>query len=231
MSKTARIQTTAPTVGRPRSEATRQRILASTMGLLGNQSVPAITIEAIARDAGVSKATIYRWWNSKALVVIDAFIEHHVVQTPMRRDVAPGEAIAQHMASLIEQFSGPSGRIAAQIVAEGQSDPEVLREFRERFHYGRRAIVREVLVQWCSSGDISRSTDVEMLMDLLYAPIYFRLLIGHAPLDHAFAREHISYAFSLLGAAPPSIAAHSKQAARRPTQSKPPGAKAVAQPR
>src|SRR5690349_18605269 len=162
----------ARTGGRPRNEATRRLILSTTLDLLRTETLQSLTVEAIAKVAGVSKATIYRWWSSKALIAIDAFIEHHIVRTPMRRDVTPGEAIADHLRSLTEQYAGWPGHIVAQILAEAQSDPEIGREFRERFHYGRRAVVREMLDQWRRSGEISSDINVEVLMDLLYSPIY-----------------------------------------------------------
>ncbi|HWI85420.1 MAG TPA: TetR/AcrR family transcriptional regulator [Sphingomonas sp.] len=186
--------------GRPRSEATRRLILTTTLKLLENETLQSITIEAIAKEAGVSKATIYRWWDSKASIVIEAFIEHHIVKTPMRRDIPPGEAVVDHLRHLIEQYSGFPGRIVAQILSEGQSDPVIAREFRERFHYGRRAIVRETMEEWRRSGDIDPSTNVEMLMDVLYAPVYMRLLLGHAPLDEKFAEDLPAFVYGLLGA-------------------------------
>src|SRR5262245_24160005 len=114
--------------GRPRNEATRLLILRTTLELLRKETLQAITIEAIAKAAGVSKATIYRWWSSKTAIVIDAFIEHHIVRTPMRHDLPPGEAIVDHMRHLIEQYSGWPGQIVAQIVGEAQSDPSIRRE-------------------------------------------------------------------------------------------------------
>lgn len=190
--------------GRPRSEATRREILAATLRLLERSTVQALTIEAIAKESGVGKATIYRWWETKAHVVIDAFMDHHVAHTPMPRDVPPGEAIARHITSLVEQYAGWSGRIVAQIIAEGQADPAVLREFRERFHDGRRAVVREVLEQWRAEAGLPVPPNIELLSDLLYAPIYMRLLLGHAPLDAAFARDHVDYVWRLLGQLPTS---------------------------
>jgi len=83
---------TIRSVGRPRSEATRSQILATTIRLLQAHSVQEITIEAIAREAGVGKATIYRWWDSKALVIIAAFMENHAVNTPMPRHRPPGKS-------------------------------------------------------------------------------------------------------------------------------------------
>lgn len=184
--------------GRPRSEETRRLILKSALFLLEKEALQSITIEAIAKSAGVSKATIYRWWNSKALIVMDAFIEHHIIKTPMRRDLPPREAIAQHMRSLVEQYAGWGGRIVAQILAEAQSDPAIGREFRERFHYNRRAVVREVMEEWRQSGEIDPHTNIEMLMDVLYAPIYMRLIVGHAPLDDRFVTDLQQFVFSLL---------------------------------
>jgi AcrR family transcriptional regulator len=184
--------------GRPRNEATRVLILKTALELLRTETLQAITIEAIAKAAGVSKATIYRWWTSKASIVIDAFIEHHIVRTPMRHDLPPGEAIADHMRHLIEQYSGWPGQIVAQIIGEAQSQPSIGREFRERFHYGRRAVVREAIERWRVSGQIDRNIDIEMLMDILYSPIYMRLLVGHAPLDDKFATQLPNFVFGLL---------------------------------
>ena len=193
--------------GRPRSETTRRNILEATIHLLEDGTVQSLTIEAIAREAGVGKATIYRWWDSKALVVIDAFIEHHIIRTPMPRDLAPADALSIHFAALVREYAGWSGRIVAQIIAEGQADPAVLREFRERFHYGRRAVVREVLEQWRREGSIPAPSDIEVLSDLIYAPVYMRLLVGHSPLDDTFVRAHLDYVYRLLGAPPPTLEA------------------------
>lgn len=185
-------------VGRPRSEVTRLQILDATIKLLHENSIQAISIEAIAREAGVSKATIYRWWDSKALVVIDAFIENHLIKTTLPRELGPRAAIAHHFRSLVEQYSGWPGRLVAQIIAEGQSDPSILRAFRERFHYGRRAVISETLEEWRNTGEISNDTNIEILMDVIYGAVYMRLMIGHAPLNEAFAESHIKYVYHLL---------------------------------
>lgn len=188
-------------VGRPRSEATRRQILDATIALLQEKSIQAISIEAIAREAGVSKATIYRWWDSKALIVIDAFMENHLVKTTIPRGLSPKESIAYHFRSLVEQYSGWPGRLVAQIIAEGQSDPSILRAFRERFHYGRRAVVRELLEDWKTTGEIAADTDIEILMDVIYGAVYMRLMLNHAPLDETFSQSHIDYVYHLLGVA------------------------------
>lgn len=190
-------------VGRPRNEITRKLILRTTLDLLKTDTLQSISIEAIAREAGVSKATIYRWWDSKGLIVIDAFIENHLVRTPIRRDVPPGQAIAEHFVLLVEQFSGWSGHLVAQILADAQANPIIGEQFRERFHYGRRAAVSEMLTAWKKSGDLKTDTENEILMDLIYSPIYMRLMVGQAPLTRQFAISYLSFVYSLLGAQQP----------------------------
>ena len=176
-------------------------ILDATLKLLETTPVQQISIESIAREAGVGKATIYRWWNSKAAVVIEAFLHTHVSHTPMPKDVSPREALTRHVHRLVEEYGGWSGRIVSQIMAEGQGDPDVLREFRERFWYGRRAVVREVVEEARRLGEFRTDLETELQMDILYAPIYFRLLMRHLPLDKKFADEHCAAIMQMLAPA------------------------------
>jgi AcrR family transcriptional regulator len=176
-------------------------ILDATLKLLETTPVQQISIESIAREAGVGKATIYRWWNSKAAVVIEAFLHTHVSHTPMPKDVSPRAALTRHVHRLVEEYSGWSGRIVSQIMAEGQGDPDVLREFRERFWYGRRAVVREVVEEARRLGEFRTDLETELQMDILYAPIYFRLLMRHLPLDKKFADDHCAAIMQMLAPA------------------------------
>lgn len=184
--------------GRVRSESSRLAILNATLSLLEETSLQQITIEAIAREAGVGKATIYRWWPSKVSVVIDAFVQNHVMHTPMPKEGSCREALSVHIHRMVKQYSGRGGRLVAQILAEGQSNLEVLREFRERFFYGRRAVVREVIEEGRAKGEFRTDVDTEFLMDMIYSPVYFRLIMGHLPLSEAFAHELVRNAMAFL---------------------------------
>lgn len=188
-------------------------ILDAALKLLETTPLQQISIESIAREAGVGKATIYRWWNSKAAVVIEAFLHTHVSHTPMPKGGSPRDALTRHVHLLVEEYGGWSGRIVSQILAEGQGDPDVLREFRERFWYGRRAVVREVVEEARRRGEFRTDIDTELQMDILYAPIYFRLLMGHLPLDKKFADSHCAAMMQLL--ASPEQEAASVPAKRR----------------
>ncbi|NHN40022.1 TetR family transcriptional regulator, partial [Pseudomaricurvus alcaniphilus] len=67
-----------------------------------------------------------------------------------------------------------------------------------RFWYGRRAALRELFAEGQRIGEFRRGVDPEFLMDVLYAPIYFRLLWGHMPLDDQFVEELVKNVMPLL---------------------------------
>lgn len=186
------------TPGRTRSNASRLAILDATLKLLEAQSLQQISIEAIAREAGVGKATIYRWWPSKASVVIEAFLTTHVSRVAAPKGMGPRAALTEILQLLIKEYAGPQGRIVAQIVAEGQSDPEVLREFRERFWYQRRDMALQLVNEARKLGELRDDLPAEFLLDQMFAPIYFQLLMGHVPLSQEVARSHCQNVMFLL---------------------------------
>jgi AcrR family transcriptional regulator len=185
-------------IGRPRSEDSKAAILAATWDLLKTTSLRDLAIEAIARQSRVGKTTIYRWWPSKVAVVMDALVEHLLPAIPFPEGLSATEAIAQQMASLVQAFSGEYGRIVAQIIAEGQADPEALASYRDRFIYPRRVAAKAVIQQGIESGEFDPSLDPELAIDILYGAIYFRLLVGHLPLDRQFAEQLPEWALKVL---------------------------------
>src|SRR6478735_489700 len=171
-----------------RSEQSRRAILESTMKLLderqaGALSVQKLSIERIAREAGVSKTTIYRWWPSKAAVVIDTFLDNHVARTPVREDVPAIEALREHLASLAEIYAGQEGRLVAQLIAECQYDSATMAEFKERFWTPRAQAVIPLIHRAIDEGSIRGDLDPELITEMLYAPVYFRLLFRTGALD------------------------------------------------
>jgi AcrR family transcriptional regulator len=183
-----------------RSETSRAAILEATVDLLDETTVQKLSIEAIAKRAGVGKTTIYRWWPSKAAVVIDAFMEHHLVKTPIPEGVSAREALRGHLRSLIRQYRGPSGRLVAQIIAESQYDPSTLADFRGRFWDGRRKAVHELIERGISSGEIRRDIDADLIVEMVYSPIYLRLLFGYRPLSERYADAALELAFDGVAA-------------------------------
>src|SRR3954464_6727339 len=124
-----------------RSEASRKAVLQATLDLLGDQppgpvSLQKLSIEGIARQAGVSKMTIYRWWPNKAALVIDSFLENHIAQTPIPTEGRAVDGLRAHLASLTQVYAGPEGRLVAQLLGECQFDPATLEAVKEHFWLG-----------------------------------------------------------------------------------------------
>jgi AcrR family transcriptional regulator len=154
--------------------------------------------EAIARESGVGKTTIYRWWPNKAAVVMDAFWEKLLPEIQFPKNLSATEAISQQIQLLIKAFSGEYGQIVAQIIAEGQACPQTLASYRDRFLYPRRAAAKAIIQQGIENGEFDPSLDPELAIDILYGSIYFRLLVGHLPLDQQFAEELPRWALKAL---------------------------------
>ena len=86
----------------------------------------------------------------------------------------------------------------AEIIAEGQCDPGALESFRDRFLNRRRDAARQVIEKGIESGEFDPSLDPDLAMDILYGPIYYRLLVQHLPLDETFARALSQQAITCL---------------------------------
>jgi AcrR family transcriptional regulator len=176
--------------GRPRSEESRQAILRSTLKLLRHPGgFPNLSIEAVAADAGVSKATVYRWWPTKAALVVDAFSASADEELRFQDTGSLHRDISQQMHRVIRIFRSPRGKVLSALLAGGQSDPELLEAFRDRFLWPRRHEAYKTLQRGIGRGELAPGTDLDLLLDSLYGPIYMRFLIRHTELSENFADQ------------------------------------------
>ena len=180
-----------PRRGRPRSEKAREAILTAAADLLLARGLGAVSMDAVAERAGVSKATIYRWWPSKETLALDALHHEWADARPRRRETG---SLRADLLSLLRPWvrligERPYGRVIAALIAEAQADPPFAEQYRERFVEPRRAQARPILTQAIERGELPATTDVELALDLLYGPLYHRLLHGHAPLSERFLRD------------------------------------------
>ncbi|HZR28177.1 MAG TPA: TetR/AcrR family transcriptional regulator [Terriglobales bacterium] len=177
------------TPGRPRSEHARRAILRSTLRLLQKTGFPELGIEAIAAYANVSKATVYRWWPNKAALVADAFfsITDEKLRFPDTGSVCADMNL--QMKQLVRILRGKEGRTVAALIGGGQSDPELIDAFRNRFMKPRRQEAYETLRRGMRRGELPTDLNMDLLLDTLYGAIYFRFLIRHASLSEAFIND------------------------------------------
>jgi AcrR family transcriptional regulator len=177
---------TAPRRGRPRNEAARQRILAAARRLLEEQGLTGITMEGIAALARVGKPTVYRHWPNAQAVAMDAFLLSAGELPGPARTAAPLAMLRRHLRGIAVAFTSPAGRSTAAMIAAAQNDSELAKVFRNRFMLQSRQRGRELLELAVGAGEIAAPADFEVALDLLYAPLYFRLLMGHGRLDADF---------------------------------------------
>ena len=199
MTQSAKNDQKARPPGRPRSERARRAILRAANELLESEGFAAVTVEAIAERAGVSKATIYRWWPNRAAVGMDGFLSIVSSEVPFPHTGHAREDIRLHMRRLAEAFGGKMGRTVAALIAEGQADPELAEALRSRWLSVRRTEAKEILELGIERGELREDLDPDVAVDVLYGPIYYRMLVGHGPLDKDFTdalSDHIFAGFT-----------------------------------
>lgn len=181
--------------GRRRSEKSKKAILSAVVDLAAEMPLRDITIQAIARKAGVGKATIYKWWPSKACVALDAFVEKLIRQVPIPDTGSAEEDFKQHIYAWAKFCLSPAGSIFLQFIAEAQSDREFASLLRERFIKPRREFVGVIIDRAIERGEIDRSLDRDLILDLVFGPATYLLLTQRAPFNRQRADAIISTLF------------------------------------
>jgi AcrR family transcriptional regulator len=159
-------------------------------------------MDDVAARAGVSKATIYRWWRSKELLALDALYHEWDTQRGEGRDTG---ALRGDLLSLLRPWvrrarRRPLGHVVGALVVELQSNDEFSEQYRERFVEPRRAPARAALRRAIERGEIPADTDVETVLDLLYGALYHRMLHRHAPLNDRFVVEIVDLTLAGISA-------------------------------
>jgi AcrR family transcriptional regulator len=165
-------------MGRPRSLETMRAIHNATMTLLRRDGYGALTFERIAREAGAGRQTIYRWWPSKADLVLDAansraeeLVQADDLETFVRRTYAA-----------VEMYEA---RVLAVVMAEAQLDPAFGARFRTEFLERRRAALKVV-----AARELPPGTDLDIVADLVFGPLWYLVLTRPSAASPGYA-EHV----------------------------------------
>ena len=177
--------------GRPPSEmaASHALIMDAVYALLQEKSVRDLTMEAVAKRAGVGKPTLYKWWPTKATLVLAMLCERMAPKLEKPTVLTAEESLRFRVRSLIDAFNGPFGTIVAGLIAEGQSEPAVLQEFFDRWISPRRNATITDLQRGKDAGELRSETEPELLNDAIVGAIYYRLLLRSGPLTKRFGEE------------------------------------------
>jgi AcrR family transcriptional regulator len=176
------------TRGRRRSTRSHEAIVAATQELLVERSYRELTIEGIAARAGVGKQTIYRWWPSKAALVLEAYLAGSDAVPPpgstesVRDDV---RALLEWLLAVLAQPTG--GHVVAGLVGDIQHDADLAEGFHRDVVPARREGMVAALERGRARGEIRDDADLELAVDELHGAVFYRLLLSGEPLDADFA--------------------------------------------
>lgn len=176
--------------GRRRSSETEQAILDATRELLAEGGVQGLTVEGVAARAGVAKTTIYRRWRSKdelALAVLVDMVEHVAAVPDLGNTRAELIAFVNRAVRILS--STLMGRVMQGLVSDLAADPELARAFREQVVGRRVAEIRRLTELGIARGELRPDADYELVNELLFGPVYYRLLLSGKPLSRNLAER------------------------------------------
>jgi AcrR family transcriptional regulator len=186
--------------GRPRSAAAHGAILDAAAALIAEGGIGAVTMEAVARLAGVGKPTVYRNWANREALAMAALLKGGAPKTGVRETGAALDDLRRQLLKVAQAFAAPRGRNAALMVASADPDSELSKAFRTQVMLASREEGRALLIRAAAEGAVRKNADVEAVLDAIYGAIFYRLLVGHAPANEAFVGALLSEV--LTGLAP-----------------------------
>ena len=174
--------------GRPPSDraASHAAIMDTVYALLQEKSVRDLTMEEVAKRAKVGKPTLYKWWPTKATLVLAMLCERMAPNLEKPSDLTAEESLRFRVRSLIDAFNGPFGTIVAGLIAESQSEPGMLQQFFDRWVSPRRTATIADLQRGKHAGELRSEAEPELLNDAIFGAIYYRLLLRSGPLTRRF---------------------------------------------
>ena len=181
--------------GRPRNAETEKAILEASYDLLLENGFGNVTVEKIAERAKVSKATIYKWWPNKAAVVMDGFLSAAMARLPLPDTGSVIHDIVSQASNLANFLTSREGKVITELIAEGQFDGKLAEEYRLRYFNPRRLDSRRILERGMERGELKKGLDLELCIDLIYGPLFYRLLVTGEKIDEPFIRSIVKYLF------------------------------------
>ncbi len=179
-------------LGRPRDERIDAEVVSAVLHGLRRGGYHSITINGIARRVGRARTSVYRRWPSKRHLVAYAILGE------MGRSPAPDTGtlrgdLTAAVGTLRRAFAGPLGRGLAGLVAHMAQDAQLAQTIRRQVLAARRHSMRQAFARARARGEVRRDVEVEVLLDMLTAPFYYRTLFGHASITAEMTRTVVDY--------------------------------------
>ena len=182
MKRSAHSKSSLPkrSAGRPRSEKTRRAILKSAFRLLKKHGFADVSMQQIVTDAGVSTATLYRWWKNKREILLEAYLEMMGDLLPSRNRFPPLRRLQEYTMRIAAFLRSENGQVFIKLLMAIQEDRELYDTFYEKVFQPRRAEGAAVVREAVAAGDLPPTVDPDLIIDLLVGPQILRALLGKA---------------------------------------------------
>lgn len=190
MSKEKKSKPDRKSPGRPRSEAAKQAILEAARSLLEAHGPARLTVEAVARQAGVGKPTIYRYWANAQELAMAALVD----RAPEAMENDKTGSLAGLVESIVERLNSRRGRQMALMLAGAEPDSELFKAFSNRVVLEGRARGLALLEREKADGRIAHDADTALAMDMIFGAVLLRLLLRNAPLDESIGEGALEIA-------------------------------------
>ena len=179
--------------GRPRRADADGAILGATLDLLAEVGVAGLSMDLLAQRAGVGKATIYRRWESKETLILDA-LRMTTTPIPVPDEGSVREDLFTYMDAVIEHFSPGRGSDVLPHLIEASCYDDQLRASLDGYLRERQATTRMILHRGIERGELAPDTDVDLITDVILAPFFYRHLLTGAPVDRSFTHRLVEFA-------------------------------------
>ncbi len=188
-------ETVAPPKGRPRDLRATRLIQAVALELAYAGGIGNATVERIAEEAGVAKTTIYRRWPNAAAIVMAGFLEEigPLVTYEGRRSIVA--TVKSNIRHLVRAMQGRRGDLLRHLVGAVQTSEELKEAFLGQLIMPRREEARAAFQRAIAAGELAPHTDVDIILDLLYGAVYYRLFVSFTPFHPRFVDEIVDRAF------------------------------------
>lgn len=181
----------SPARGRRKAAQPTERVSRAVLGaahdLIEEGGFFALTVDGLVDRAGVSRATLYRWWDNRAAVALDMLVQTVGEPVPLAEGESATVRIRAFLRAEVVYLDGPAGPVVAGLIADAQRRPEMAKTLEERFFAPRRTTLQDLLTAAVAEGSIRHDVDLRIVNSLLLGAIYERLVLAHAPLTDELA--------------------------------------------
>lgn len=171
-----------------RSARVRRAVIDATLELLHDDGLAAVSVADVAARAGVHETSIYRRWGGRESLVVDALLDEAEELLPVPDTGALRTDLVAYATSIAQYLSSPAGKAFDRALAALGDDP-ASDQTRDRYWQARFARSASMVTRAVSRGELAATVDARHVIEMLVAPMHFKVVMTHAPLPRDIGRQ------------------------------------------